>query len=645
MHRESTIDEYFNLGNLSEPLIREGIQNSLDAKADGTVNLPVKIRVMISGRGAAAGAEDIAPFFGNEFWRHVEGKHNGLYEPPKRQDRCPFLVFEDFGTTGLEGDYQNGRRPSDGEKNPFFYFFRAEGLSDKDIQERGRWGLGKSVFRVCSRTRSWFAYTIRRRDGRKLLMGRSVFKSRCLDGVDYTPDGFFGEPVSSGDLPIQPVEQDDSLLNHFRESFQLKRELGQSGTSIVIPWYNHQEISFEDLKIAIIRQYFSPILQGRLEVEISEAYDDPVIINGDFIREWANDENSPEYSEERAVVRLALWSFDHPEDVDQLQFPGMGNKMLWDKVNRDDDLWIPLREKFKMGKPVRMEVPVEIVEKNGPNGGRTVLPSSFEVIVSKDETVDTFKPIYVRNDLVLPEIKSPSVRGVCVLVTVQRNDFANVLGKAENPAHTTWEANATQNQAGRFQDFYVYAKELLSFVKYCPSSLVALLRERDVEEDPSLLLEFFSIEPDDADDELEVKGQRDTKKKGKESSKPGNIPKARPKRYRINKTPGGFTVVRGDMNADPIDSIVVEAAYDVRRGNPFTKYKRYANSNIYDFNFQKKPVEIDITGLKEISREPNKIELEIIDEDFRLVATGFDEKRDLKVKVTAREVRDDSSNN
>jgi hypothetical protein len=59
---------------------------------------------------------------------HFHAPGNGLREPPTKTELCPYLVFEDFTTTGLEGDLTQSD-PLDGVRNSFFYFFRAEGRS------------------------------------------------------------------------------------------------------------------------------------------------------------------------------------------------------------------------------------------------------------------------------------------------------------------------------------------------------------------------------------------------------------------------------------------------------------------------------------------------------------------------------------
>ena len=141
--REPIQGEFFSteaIRNPTEALVREGIQNSLDAGTE----TPIKIRLFLSSGNNAVPASRVAPWLQGA-WQHLHATGNGLREPPSETSSCPFLVFEDFGTRGLQGDVNQAFDDS-GAKNHFFYFFRAEGRSGKSELDRGRWGIGKHRF-------------------------------------------------------------------------------------------------------------------------------------------------------------------------------------------------------------------------------------------------------------------------------------------------------------------------------------------------------------------------------------------------------------------------------------------------------------------------------------------------------------------
>jgi hypothetical protein len=69
-------------------------------------------------------------------------------------------------------------------------------------------------------------------------------------------------------------------------------------------------------------------------------------------------------------------------------------------------------------------------------------------------------------------------------------------------------------------------------------------------------------------------------------------------------------------------------AYDVRQGNPFKKYQPF------DFELSKFPMVVRGKGLKASVLKPNALQLDLGESDFKLMVTGFDPNRDLKIKTT-----------
>src|SRR5206468_4302180 len=120
---------------------------------------------------------------------NAEAVRTKIANPPAAGDTFRYLVFEDFGTSGLLGEPAQWWPDEHGQSNPFFNYFRGEGISDKTEGARGRHGVGRLVFTFASRIRSVFGLT-RRGDGRQLLMGTSVLRNHWLDQKPYLPDGW-----------------------------------------------------------------------------------------------------------------------------------------------------------------------------------------------------------------------------------------------------------------------------------------------------------------------------------------------------------------------------------------------------------------------------------------------------------------------
>jgi len=76
--REPIHGEFFAADAISDPgmaLVREGIQNSLDARRDGET---VLVRILFSDKGNSTVSEVVAPYF-NGAWDHLRAAGNGIH--------------------------------------------------------------------------------------------------------------------------------------------------------------------------------------------------------------------------------------------------------------------------------------------------------------------------------------------------------------------------------------------------------------------------------------------------------------------------------------------------------------------------------------------------------------------------------------
>lgn len=394
-NREPIVGEFFAtdiMRNPAEALVRESIQNILDAGPDGQ---PVQARIYLSGQKEALPPDRVAPYM-REGWPHFLADHNGLKDQPGENDLCSFLVIEDFGTTGLTGDVEQWQdRP--GVKNSFYYFFRAEGQSGKGELDRGRWGVGKTVFPRSSRINSCFGLTVRKDDGRQLLMGMAVLKSHHVGGGYFSPDGYFGKHDSGGfSLPID----DGSLLQQFRRDFRLQRA-DEPGLSMIVPWCD-EEITFERLVEAVTRQYYYPILSGNLSVTIATPEREIILDDKTLVAELRNlsgnlaDELIP-------LIELAQWANrQSPESMLKLSPPPGQNAPKWSPEWFTEEQIGQMRATLEKGERVAVRVPVNVREKK-----KTAQPSFFDVFLVRDGSSDTGRPVFVREGIIISDVRAP----------------------------------------------------------------------------------------------------------------------------------------------------------------------------------------------------------------------------------------------
>jgi len=254
MNSDPVEGEFFStehLESLADALVRESIQNSLDASLDTMCE--VVFRLAAPKHEITAGCKYFAGLLA-----HLATLHGGLSRVPEEGQHLGFLSVEDFGTRGLEGDVSMDDDLDEpvGMKNDFYYFWRNVGRSRKSEGDRGRWGLGKTVFQASSRINSFWGLAVRSSDSVPLLMGQAVLKTHKVGGVKHYPYGWFGQYGDEGggaaDFAI-PVT-DTGYIAEFAEAFGLERG-GRSGLSVVIP-FPEESIKCSELISSVVKHYF-----------------------------------------------------------------------------------------------------------------------------------------------------------------------------------------------------------------------------------------------------------------------------------------------------------------------------------------------------------------------------------------------------
>ncbi|MEX1027054.1 MAG: hypothetical protein WD049_03465 [Candidatus Paceibacterota bacterium] len=611
--REPIQGEFFTsdaIGRNGEALVREGIQNAMDAAIPGQ---RVHVRLFVSGESFGVPHDTMAEYC-DGLWEHLHSPGNGLQNPPSPTEPCPFIVFEDFGTTGLQGDVEQ-YHPEPGVRNPFYYFVRAEGRSDKGEHERGRWGVGKFVFPSASRANTTFCATVRADDQRQLIIGQSVLKTHKVAADYYTPDGFFGQQLASG-LTV-PIENERALRSFF-STFNLQRRPTDPGLSIVIPWHD-PDITSQALLAATALEYFFPILAGRLTVTV-ETPDQIWKIDQDTLQGIIDDLGSDELGDLSSYLPLAKAACNGEEPI-CLTSPSLSGALRWseDMVSVEDREQINSR--LENGSCVAVRVPMTVRRKSGANA-----PSHFDLYLQRDPTSKAGRPIFVRESIIISDVQAPRLRGIRSLVVVEDGPLATLLGDAENPSHTRWE------NGSNFKNKYVYGKSHLTFVANATSELLRILSDPEEEADRTLLSDFFFVPTSGTESGV---GGGKTKTRLNSGTPTPDIPPPRPPRIRVERSPGGFAVIGANSDSPPA-SVDVRVAYDVRRGSALKNYDRA------DFEIGKGGVRVVAEqGVTVTECESNRLSLNVNEAGFRCAVAGFDTERDLYVDARAKDVVDD----
>lgn len=609
--REPQVEKFFGadvVANLANALVREGIQNSLDARDDDRVapGEPVQVRIRL---GEIVGPGVIEVYTAG-LWKHLEAQEEEhLPERPNTTLPCQFLAFEDFNTRGLCGNPEQCW-PDEDPANAFFNFFRAEGHSEKREDARGRHGLGKHVFARASRAHCFFGLTQRSDDNRQLLMGAAVLRTHRVGTIRHVPDGWFGQPRESDSL-VLPVEE-PSALAAFAQAFDLLRaETNQPGLSIIVPWLD-TSIGLGDVIDAVLRGYFQPVLSKQLVVTIFDGGSQLITINAESIRGVVETRGEALRKELNPLLELTEFALtvDPAKVVVGVAPP---SKPEWASGMLTDAAKALLRDDLQAGKKIAIRVPVKI---KGKKPGAVEQSSHFDIFMTRDPRSDEGRVVFIREGLIISDARPRATPGVRALVVIEKGPLATFLGDAENPAHTQWQKSMVEGK-------YTYPDERIRFVVQSVPQVMRLLSAEQQTPDPSLWLDLFSIPADEPEFRGPTKKKQDKPGVGPEPKpKP---PTVKPKGYRIDKMAGGFVLRRGSATAARPYAVFIPVAYDVRRGDPFKSYTPD------DFLLDAAPIRIDERKGVKVTVGPAKNEMlvQITADDFELVVDGFGTSRDV----------------
>lgn len=649
--RDSVSEEFFTNGTRLSAIIRESIQNSLDAWTNpgGEGKYPVRVRIYHSGDTGALPASDYAKYQTNAEERYLSPK-NGLERPlPGSDEACRFITIEDFNTTGLTGrtDFEplEDEEEQHGEEwNYFNFFFRENGTSKGQKDTRGSWGAGKCVFQRASRLKTSFALSIR--DGYKwtpkeFFVGISTLKiHRDASHTTWAPDGWYGIKIpveQENQIPKQPIS-DPELIATFKRDFNLSRK-DENGTSIVIPYLR---LSKEDeegadydqssLIRAVLENFLVAIINGELEVEIQDGPSGiPIQLNSQTLSEHSG--NLPMPSNRSAVVTRL-----HYELIDQVlsgKFPVSGRfsalspgaKPDWSDGMFSLEQLRAMKKRLVAKKPILVDVPMPILKKS-ENGNETD-EGHFEVAIQRADLERAMPPAFFRLGLLVDAVRATTTNYYVSAVLVERGPVADMLVSAEPPSHNEWKQDAD-----RLSRNYRYPKKHLTFVQMAVRSILDVIDASDREKSFEPLADVFGI-PKDVEEESDEKKKvqkKPDKGKGNESTDPVTPPppkKAFVEFWDIQAEKKGFKIVSGPGLAQAKSFplfVSCKVGYDTFSGMDWSPFDFLLN-DAARITIEKTSDTVSI-----VCAEQNLLQIRIDRPDeFEVSVTGFDPNRDIIV--------------
>ena len=615
------LGEFFSAASdLPERLVRESIQNSMDARHG---NEPVRVRFTFSGEGTLD-ERSAAPYLAG-LQPHVlavaESDASGdarSPDDPRAALKRPlsWLAVEDFGTSGLLGKIKSNAIKEKG--NHFWGFFRQTGISPKGEDSAGSWGLGKWVFPDASAINSYIAVTERRREQRVLLMGATVLKTHLVDGVKYPPEGYYTPTDAQDDSPPLPVDSDaDPESGEFvlgaLTAFGLDRTAAP-GLSVVV-LYPKRELTPAGIARAVLTQYFLPIVQGHLTVEIVHSDGKQTISAGTISQEVAGiggsarDDESPESL--RGAIDLARWAIAQDESQ-HVELPVRGiDRRLPDHVDLGE-----LRERYERGDRLAFRLTLDTERKDG-----TVTPDAFRVYLEQAPDLRPGHDYFVRGYLRIPNMDYIKAHTARALVLVNgKSELGHLLRDSEGPAHERWQPRKEQ-----VRQRWTAGERRIQSVQHAAVSLLQRFVERPPEQLTHALARWFPATTPSP------QGSGGTGGGGRSIIEPPPPPLSRP--LEIVSASGGFAV-RAPKDAKNLVGTdwTVCFAYDSTR-SPFAQFARGVDAGAPDFSLLDGGLRIEATDCEYTVHSENEITLRVNADNFRITVSGFDSNRDVIVDV------------
>jgi hypothetical protein len=577
--------EFFRLTEPDEAVIREFVQNSLDARRQ-------EIAVVRVYLGSAEWHEAY-PFF-ETLEPHL--KACGFNFPSR--EMVDFLTLEDYGTTGLDGEITRS-------DSNFYNFWWREGISAKAGASGGRWGLGKTTFHLASKIKTFWGLTIRENDTQPLLMGKSLLKPHQLSSEIF---GYAGYYCEDGFKPIEDV----NTIMKFKEMFHIRR-INEPGLSIVMP-FPLDNISCDGMKRSLLAHYFYAILTGKMKVEIGGSDSNELIINKDNLIEHVNSLSwkgtNWQNVDLESLMKFVVSAIENRDQCVSINIANPADP----EINEDSFPEIEiLRQRFRTGMSCHFKVPLEVQLDNSSAGLKTFV----NLHLQKLPLFDSCQEFFVRSGILISDIKTLGRRPVFSLLEAEDEPVARFLGDSETPAHTNWN-----ERTEGFKEKYENGVRLLRFIKKSALKIVTILDEPPVERQAQYLQDIFSIALNKGVNKPGPNG-------GEEAGGGRKIPPGKEALFDIWLIHRGFTVSLNSKKENisfPVMAII-KMAYDSRRGNPFSQYEKF------DFDVSKDPIKIECRDCDLRNYRENIIEIGIKERGFMLSVVGFDPDRDLVIDI------------
>ena len=601
-----------------EILVRETLQNPLDARRDNSTVVIVEYKLVELDVSESEFAQAI---FSDNCVSHFRAGELIKKEIPPRMK---FLTVEDFGTTGLEGHYDDSSH--DGQTENWNAFWFREGEGAKPTKSNGGAGQGKITLYLASQLRSVFALTRRASDELELLFGCCRFRRNYKlpdDRSRWAKEARWGEQSNPQELAT-PI-RGGTLLSKVKDELNLSRS-SEAGTSFIVPMPD-EAISERSLLEAVVNEFFFAICRKQLIVRIGNQELDSESITSiadalgascrlpkifrDFLAKTAG-------MTETSANAIAVDSWEKSAKLADSAF--------------DSHELVKLKASFENSELVCVDFPVKV--RRRPDETSMAM---FRVFLQQEESLEKSQELFIRQDLSIDgEKKLRSLRTilpVMALTFIQDPKLSDLLVAAEEPTHRNWNAKRP-----KVLNAYFAPNDALHAVRNAALRLLQLISPTG-KKDGMALASYFS-DPTLDGTKKQGSGRRISQAPGDPPDDKPDIPESKPKPIAVSIRKDGF-----ELRAKSVANVAfplkctVTLAYATAVGDPF---KLWDAADFWLADHQSYPTEV--SAITALTTDLNQLEFQMDNADSVLNISGFDPNRQLVIRVKFKEVSNDANN-
>ncbi len=610
---------------------------------------------------------------------------------------CAYITIEDFFTVGLLGDIYQVGLVEDGSERFFWFYRAQNataGVQDRlGSWGEGKFTL-EAASRIGAQfgwsVRKTFEVH------QMVLMGQTTLRWHDIiapgDGYGevqtdgsteahiFAPYGYYGTSKRADcgagylPLPITDVEE----INLFASDFRMRRK-GEPGLSVLIPFAQKDLLDSAMMAKAIIARWIFAIYNGALVVNIRHNGIVMFELSAETLRatiemlDWDDEpqkigsKNNPNPANRKveqwiAALDLMDWRKSEPEDGHYICKPTGGSlQPTWANPLSEGDVE-SMRERFDAGENIMVTVRPKVTQKSGEDGSVIETTQGQFTVLLRKATKDVSTTFFAReggkklNDgMIVPFMESSP--GVIAIVYCDSTKLLQMLRDSEGPAHLSWNPGGQRVsvKANRWN----HGRSTVAFVVSSVKNLTAIIREDD-SDDGQPLWEFSIMLPTTSSGGLVT-----TTTDGEggvvvvKPPPPPPPPSRTPISTMHHKDSNGRVRIRrrkvdGELLPTANMIIEVDMAYAAGKGNAWRKYSTLDFSPDDISATKTEGVELissiakpcngtecgctsPKTGKPQLCAQAKKrglvMTFRIDDDDWKIDLEGFDDKRDVEVKV------------